>query len=57
MSFEEHSEQALASLGRVGMDATTTEEESFAVTSAQVHATLALAEAVREVAAAITSRR
>jgi hypothetical protein len=57
MSFEQHSEQALASLGRVGMDATTTEEESFAVTSAQVHATLALAEAVREVAAAIASKR
>jgi hypothetical protein len=57
MSFEQHSEQALASLARVGMDATTTEEEAFATTSAQVHATLALAEAVREVAAAIASKR
>jgi hypothetical protein len=57
MSFEQHSEQALASLARVGMDATTTEEEAFAMTSAQVHATLALAEAVREVAAAIASKR
>jgi hypothetical protein len=57
MSFEQHSEQALASLGRAGLDARTTEEETLAMASAQVHATLALAEAVREVASAIASRR
>jgi hypothetical protein len=56
MSFEQHSEQALQALRRAAGEVRTTEEETLAITSAQVHATLALAEAVREVAAAIASK-
>jgi hypothetical protein len=48
MSYEAYSGNAMHALSRAAMNAKTSDDESNNISSAQVWATLALAEAIRE---------